>query len=748
MEQTVTGLTQVVEAWRSLIKMSEQNDKRKKFMQTAKMCSHFYAGAMGFMWDEQFRKDFLGNMPSPEFRITIAKAFEMVAIMVPNLMWDYPGRISKPVQRVKLPEKLFGDPERYQQYIDELETRQAEDEVACKLMDTYLNYAQREQPGGGLVQESHQAIIDAIVKGRGVLFTEPYRFPGSERTLTRSTYVDIANFYIDPDSCRANLTDAAWIAIRHKDAWYDVAAMFPHVDPEMLRKNAHTETVESVAVNSDPKDRTDREYGLTNDQVVWYEIFSKCGVGTRLKRVKSELHDAFEEVVGDYARICITEGIKYPLNFPPKLSTVADDDMAREAFDWVVPYYKDGRWPVSLLDFYQIPNNPWPIAPLAMALGELVFLNIMTSCLAERVYNTSRNIMLVNPALGEDIIAAIKSAKFSDIVESNNSLDIKLSEMIQFIQFPQIPQDAFAMKESIKGDFEERSGLSPLLYGGTPGNKVMRSAEDSRLKHDAANIRVEDMARKVERFQTDVANLDRICAGWAVKGEDLRELFGDDLCVELWNELIAGADPETYVRMMRTTLEAQSMKKPNKAKDADYLQQANQWLVPVMQMYMQLTGDVKPVNGLIRAFAESMDMDPEPWLLPERVPTEVEQQQQIAAAQQQPEQPQGPSPEDLQAQHEMEMQHASEQQQLAMNQQQMALEHQQALHDLKAQSAQANLSAQQQAAQIKAAQMMSDLQAKSVKLEQAKQSLELQKQKAKEQARQAKARAVKKKNSD
>ncbi len=203
-------------------------------------------------------------------------------------------------------------------------------------MDTYLNYAQREQPGGGLKQESLMAIIDAIVKGRGILKTEPYRFPGSDKTLTRSVYVDVEDFYVDPDSRRANLTDANWIAIRHCEPWYEVERKFPHIERGLLQPAASGETVESLAANGDASDRSRRERGLTNDLVVWYEIYSKCGVGTRLKRVKSSLHEAFEEVVGDYARICITENLKYPLNFPPKLAEIADDDLAVEAFDWPV----------------------------------------------------------------------------------------------------------------------------------------------------------------------------------------------------------------------------------------------------------------------------------------------------------------------------------------------------------------------------------------------------------------------------
>lgn len=631
MEQVSSGLTQVVEAWRGLIKISAENEKRKKFMQTAKMCTYFYAGAMGFMWDETFRKNFLGGMPSPEFKLTIAKAFEMVAIMVPNLLWDYPGRISKPVKRVEIPIEVFGDPNDpnvqgiYQEYSAHQKQNKAMDDVACKLMDTYLNYSQREQPGGGLVKESENAIIDAIVKGRGVMLTEPYRFPGSDKTLTRSRYIDVSNLYIDPDSQSSNLTDAGWIAIRHRDRWFDLERKFPGIVPGSLRDQSTHESLESLGVNQTSDDSIKRNKGMTADTIEWYEIYSKIGVGTRLRRVKSTLHDAFEEVVGDYARICIAPGVNYPLNFPPKLAEMADDDMAREAFDWQVPYWKDGRWPVSLLDFYSIPNNPWPIAPLAMGLGELVFLNIMHSCLAERVYHTSRNLMFVRPEIGDEALAAIKNGSFSAVIEMNPQLQEGIEKFVSFLQMPQIPSDAFSMWTMTMEQFERRTGLSPLLYGSTPDNKVLRSAADAQLKQDAAGIRTEDMGRKVERWQTDIANNERICAGWSVKGEDLIDLFGDENLVGLWNQLISGADPETYVRQMRTTLEANSLKKPNKVRDVNNLQAVSGWMIPMLQWYATLSMQMgepnfEPLNGFIKAFADSIDQDPENWVLPPMEP--------------------------------------------------------------------------------------------------------------------------------
>lgn len=699
MEVISTHLSQVVEAWNSLIKASAQNDKRKKFMNTAKMCSNFYAGAMGFMWDQSFRDEFLGGMPSTSFKLTIAKAFEMVAIMVPNLMWDYPGRTNRPVKRIKLPVEAFGMPDdeyanaMYEQHLQEIERVEAMDKVTCSLMDACLDYIQREQPGGGLMQHSRQAIVEAIVKGRGVLYTEPYRFPGSERTLVRSVYVPVTDLYIDPDSNTANLTDAGWIAIKRRDRWFDLARKFPGIPEERFRQASSGESVESLAVNSDADGKPLQERGMTADVIEWYEIFSKIGVGTRLKRVRSSLHDAFEEVVGDYARICIAPSIPYPLNFPPRVAEMADDELAAEAFSWPVPFWKDGRWPVSLLDFYQIPNNPWPVAPLAMGLGELVFINLMHSCLAERVYQTSRNLMFVNTAIGEEALTAIKNGKFSDIIEINPALEKGIQEFVSWMQMPQIPADAFQMLDMTNQTFERRTGLSPLLYGNTPGDKVFRSAADAQLKQEAAGIRTEDMGRRVEDWQTGIANNERIALGWSTTGEDFRDLFVDDRCVELWDELIAGADPEKYVRQMRTTLEANSIKKPNKNKDNANIQQMSGWMIPMLQWWAELTAqsgtpDVAPLNGYLKAIGTATEQDYEPWMLGQDgmpVPPQPPQPDPMAEAamQQQVEQ------QAMMA--EQQAASAQQQQEIAASQQSMDQSRQDEMHRVKLQKEIADL---------------------------------------------------------
>src|SRR4051812_3446619 len=70
-------LCQIVANWLRLIKLSGESEHRKGFMKTARMCTHFYCGAMGFMWSDDFRREFLNGLPAPDFKITIAKAFEM-----------------------------------------------------------------------------------------------------------------------------------------------------------------------------------------------------------------------------------------------------------------------------------------------------------------------------------------------------------------------------------------------------------------------------------------------------------------------------------------------------------------------------------------------------------------------------------------------------------------------------------------------------------------------------------------------
>lgn len=615
-------LAGVVESWRQRIRASEVSDHRKGFMKTAEMCDHFFSGAMEMMWSDDFRNKYLGGMPAPRFKLTIAKAFEMVAIMGPSVMWDYAGRVSKGIKQPELPRLAFGmmDDEsaeqRYQLYLQDAELMKQLQQTRASLMDAYLNWAQREQPGG-LVEESQKAITEAIVMGRGCMVTETYQFPGSNRTLTRSEYFSVRDLYIDPECRNAGLNDCYWIARKRRSKPWELERKFK-LPKGSLKGKATRESITSAA-NGGSENEYSRVTGKTNDIVEWYEIWSKEGVGSRTQEVNSDATKVIDEIVGDYAYLAICAGVEYPLNLPPHLVREATDDDVRTAMDWPVPFYKDGRWPTEFLDFHKRPNSAWPIAPMAMGLGELVFLNVVISVLAERCAEACRTNGLVSDGLGPELVKALKDGSFSGWTEFPQSLAEHLKGLIHYVETPGVDRTVFEIIDRVSEMFDRRTGLTDLMYGLNPGGKVDRSATDSANKQQAVSVRPDWMARCAESWQTNIANNERIAAGWNVVGSSLVDLLGQD-GAKMWDELIANEDPEVYVRQMQTTLEANSIKKPNKFRDNANLQQTVGYLLPLYKEYWQATGDPKPLNNFIQSMADAMEQDPDTWMLPEMPP--------------------------------------------------------------------------------------------------------------------------------
>lgn len=633
--------------------------KKRPFNKVAEQCMQFFNASVGFMWSDKFRSEFMGGAEAPRFRITVAKAFELVATFGPALFWQYPGRVIKSLAMPKIDPLMFGDPndpqtqQLLQQFTMEQQVEGAQRNTRNSLLEIYLNYSQREQPGGGLKQESLYCINEALVKGRGCLWTEPYRFAGSERVLTGCFHDTVDNLFIDPDCMRPNLSDANWIARRHIEDYWKVERRF-QLPEGYLKHHAKLNSDETFASGVD-KDLF-RCNGNTHDQVVWYELFSKAGVGHRMDRNVPTLHKAFDEVVGDHAYICFARGVPFPLNMPPKRFENASVDEVRAAFDWPVPYYKDGRWPVALLDLYPNINNPWPVAPMAMGLGELMFLNIMMSILADRAYENSRLILGVAKHAADDVRKKLQSGALREVIEFNADIGQSLRECVEVFQMPEFRGDILQAIDYISMSFDKRTGLSELLYGGNAGGTQSRTAADINIKAEMANVRPQYMAGRVEDWQTEAANLERICAGWNVRGSDLEPLLGRTVA-PLWDQLISNEDPEVYVRQMRATVEANSIRKPNKVRDNQNLGQLSAFLIPELSKHADVTGDTTPLNALIAAQGAAMEQNTEMWMMGPR----------------QPPPPPGPTPEEM-AQQEAMMMEEEENKQRNLAREEMAME--------------------------------------------------------------------------
>ncbi len=606
----MSGLLQSVNStWLRRIEASRK--EREPWRKTAEICTNFYQGALGFLWSKEFRAKYFDNLPAPRFKITIAKAFEFVALVGPVVYWDYAQRLVLPHKDVNITPEAFGDPrdpavmQIYTQFIEDHMIQVNRNKTRNSLMEAYLNYAPKEQPYGGMIEDSRLAVKDALITGRGCLWTTPYSFPGSDRVLTGSFFEPSSRLFVDPDSRKSNLSDATWIARQHVEPYWVVERRFGYKDGEL--KSA----LNIKDGQDDDEYSMHYESGKTHELIVWYEVFSKCGIGTRGKGSSRVVHEAFEEKVGDYAYVCVTKGLNHPLNLKEEMLTGNEEEVI-QAVNWPVPYYKDNRWPVSVLDFYPMQDGAWPIAPLAPGLGELIFLNVIMSCLMDRIYENSRNIRMILKRAGDEAIREIKSDKFNLTLEMQEAQATNIKELVSYLDMPVVNGDVFALADRVSLQFDKRVGLPDFMYGMNQGGKIMRTAADVHAKSEASSTRPEYMSRCAEKWQSEVANNERICAGWNVKGEHVRQLFGDTGAM-LWDSLIANEDPEVYVRSMQCEVVANSSRRPNKEKDFDNMSRLAGYLLPALQASAQQTGDYTAFNDFVKSIGDSMDVDTRQW---------------------------------------------------------------------------------------------------------------------------------------
>lgn len=640
-----TYLAPLKEAWKKRVELAQED--KKAFDAVAEQCDKFFSADHGFMWEAPFRTKFMGNASEePRWKITIAKAFELVAIFGPTLFWKYPNRQINGYKPLELTPDLFGDPNdpnvggMFQQILANEQREASVSRMRNNLMETYLNYSQREQTGGGLARHSRLAATEALVKGRGCLWPKAYQFPGSSRTLTGCFYGTVDNLLIDPDAQDPCLTDAKWIAKKHRMPTWEVERLFGYKDGSLEGRGTH-ESSDSVSTRMGDQDRQDRRNGKTFDQMEWYEIWSKGGVGTRLSDVYSDLHVAFEDVVGDYAYLCITDSINYPLNAPPNIMMKADDEQVKRMFRWrcadygpEYPAYLDGRWPVCLLDFYNKNNCVWPIAPMAPGLGELIAINALMSTLVANAYDESQRIIGYLDSAAQDVESQLKGNKNPAYIKITEGVTQSVKDAVEFINHPPMNSDIFAAIDRLMQMFDKRTGLTDLVYGLNVGGVASRTAADIKAKQENLSVRPDDMASQVEGWQSEAAQQEKFLAAWNVEGQDIRPLLGE-VGSYLWDELIVGGDPETLVREMKATVEAGSVRKPNKQRDADNINQTIQYLIPSLEQHANATTDTTPLNNFLDRWGDAIDMDMTGLKMGPRQPPPPPPEQQQAMQQQQ-----------------------------------------------------------------------------------------------------------------
>lgn len=603
-----------------LVEVTERAyETKQEFQDVADQCMSFFCGGADFMWKSDYMQKYMGGSLYSRFRININKAFELVALFGPTLYWRNPTRMVNPRQKLTLPPEAFtlsGDPMAMllmQQAAMDKEMSDAQQEMRSILLQQWLNYTPGEMPGGGLANHASSAITEALVKGRGCLWTKPYVMPGSERVLTGCFYDSVDNLLIDPDA--SSLADAKWIIQQVTQPIWE-AERVHQLPPGSLRSALvrDFEDGRGTGINRINAGVKHHIEGKSFEQIVYYRMWSKAGCGARLSGMHDQIADSIDEIVGDYSYQVFSRGVPWLLNaHPDKLRFAEREDIAK-MFRWPVPYWRDNDWPVCLLDFYPKPGTPWPIAPLAAGLGELTYINILISSLADHIYKASRMFMVTPKSLSEQVENLMKSGKDFHPLPIAEGTGRSIKDIVDFLQPPNLQTDVWRILEALMQRFDQATGMSEILYGMNPGGKQIRTAEDAALRGEMTSRRPEFMATKVEDWMTKSAAHELICTRFFIEPQDTAGILGGAEQY-LWQTLINEQDPEIIFREIQAKVMANSTRRPDKQREVANINQTMQVLPQVFQQYAAVTGDFGPLNTYIQGWGEAIDFDTEGMMM-------------------------------------------------------------------------------------------------------------------------------------
>ncbi len=640
-DKIMSGLCSI---WLAKINKASEH-KKKMFQDDADEAMMFYRppeGNYNFVYKGTMTsKTGVGiDVEEPTFKMTLNKVSELVEIFGPILYAKNPVRQVNPRVPVDLGSEVMGDPavmsalmppgvdpamtsdpaftQMLGQAIMQQEASRAKmDGLKSTLVAAYLNFTPNEFR---LKDESEKAIDEALIKGRGCMWTELVTPPGSQAKYVNSVYDSVDFLFIDPDA--EALQDAWWIARKCV------------LKPGSLKDKGSFESYNRQSeVDVSHERQYDRQRGLTNDLMTYYQIYSRMGAGGRLSGSERDVEKAdlvpgdmgnFSKIIdplaGDYVYLAIAPGVDFPLNLPPEVQdaplngTNPNDpglQQLKQRLAWPVPYWADGTWPVSELDFHPVPRSPWPMSHIKPAMGELRFLCWAYSFVAGKIRSTLRDIVAVLKEMSAEFKITVLEGADLSLVELDPQ-NRSISECIQVMQFPQMNADIWKIIEAVENNFEKRVGLNEVFYG--KSQRQDRSATESNLKAQSQNIRPDDMAERVESWQTAVARKEAAAARMLLSPADVAPALGP-LAAQLWGQFVSSNDLSVF-RELEYRIESGSTRKPNKDRDVDNANQAMPILLPILNQFASGTGQVGPLNALITFWAKAHDLDPTPFMLP------------------------------------------------------------------------------------------------------------------------------------
>jgi hypothetical protein len=460
--------------------------------------------------------------------------------------------------------------------------------------------------------ECRMVVDETIIKGHGVWLTELEPTPDGSQYVACSNHIPIDDYLIDPDVKREK--HAMWVAVRYVEPVWMVEDRHGY-NRGTIKGNLCSERQSESLVSG--KETAWRPAGgavaekkgesATNDLLVYYKLFSKMGLGGRLKSLKDDEVRELLDGLGDNCCVLITNTLKHPINLHPRDVREKDADELKIDLSWPTSYHKIGEWPTTSLMFHW-QDCSYGMSHIKPGIGELKFLDYAMSHLANKIRTTSQDLVGVIKSAGEDIKKAFNTTTENGytIIEIEALWGKSVGEVVSFLQKPDFKGDVWNVIGAVAQRLDKRLGLTEIAYG--LSTTQSRSALDAKQKQENFSVRPDDMAACVEEAAKKLAKKEAYCMAEHYEHGDVVVQLGE-AGAELYMELVASQPPEAIIRQFDFTIEAGSIRKPSIERDIETQTRNDQTLLPVVSAYCLQTQDMGPLNWYFQRAAEVYSYD-------------------------------------------------------------------------------------------------------------------------------------------
>ncbi len=492
-----------------------------------------------------------------------------------------------------------------------------DEELACALQQYVLNYT-AEDGTFNVRGETRLGLRDALLDGRGVLWHELIETPLG--TMPGSFYDTHRNLVYDPDS--DNPRDALWIRRTRRRPIWKIARDFKLDEKELRGKYQSSNAKAAEEVDEIPRhghywgdyadeDSRERDIGL------YYEFYSRMGIGQHLLAEDEELERAAAVFDAEQVYLAIMPGMEYPLNLPPDAFRTESEDEIRSRLDWPIAWFADYEdpWPCSVLDF--LPNGLYPKPPLEDALPLQAFIDYAYSFLMGHVKWATRQIVTCFSGMEDALEQAIKSGAHLSVVPVSDKVD-DLQKQFYVIQFPPVNPDLWRIIREADGEWENRTGLTELAMGGQ--SRQIRSSAEAQIRQSNLSIIPNDLADTVKAWHSQIARKEGAMQRLVIREDTAARLFKEkppsetggimSPLTEAWMRLNATDDPGQAFGELQYSVEAGAGRRKNLESLLATINDSASAVFPVLAQVYFRTGDPMAINQWLRQWADARQTEP------------------------------------------------------------------------------------------------------------------------------------------